>query len=252
MPVFRLTHKLIFPPAHYADPDGLLAVGGDLSPERLLLAYQQGIFPWYSANTPILWWSPDPRLVLFPDELKVSKSLQRVLKKGVFKVTVDRAFLDVIKHCAAVKREYGEGTWIVPEMVEAYHLLHQFGFAHSVESWQEGQLVGGLYGVALGRVFFGESMFTEKSDASKVALVHLVQTAPAVAFRTDRLPGHHGPPQTFRRARDFAKGIPRAPRRGHRRTRPPRSLARFSRSPPRFCIDSILPPGNNSFKLARL
>ncbi len=175
MPVFRLTHKLIFPPAHHADPDGLLAVGGDLSPERLLLAYQQGIFPWYSANMPILWWSPDPRLVLFPDELKVSKSLHRALKKGVFKVTADRAFLEVIRHCAAVKREYGEGTWIVPEMVEAYHSLHRLGYAHSVESWQEGELVGGLYGVAMGHVFFGESMFTEKTDASKVALVHLVR-----------------------------------------------------------------------------
>jgi leucyl/phenylalanyl-tRNA---protein transferase len=175
MPVFRLTNELIFPPPHYADPDGLLAVGGDLSSERLLLAYQQGIFPWYSATTPILWWSPDPRLVLFPDDLKVSKSLQRVLKKGLFKVTMDRAFLEVIRRCAGTKREYGEGTWIVPEMVEAYYLLYQLGYAHSVESWHAGELVGGLYGVAMGRIFYGESMFTEKTDASKVALVRLVQ-----------------------------------------------------------------------------
>jgi leucyl/phenylalanyl-tRNA--protein transferase len=175
MPVFRLTQELAFPPPHYAEPDGLLAVGGELSSERLLLAYQQGIFPWYSSETPPLWWSPDPRLVLFPEELKVSKSLQRVLKKNAFRVTFDQAFLDVIQRCALVRRGYGEGTWILPEMVNAYHLLHQLGYAHSVESWQEGELVGGLYGVAIGRVFFGESMFTQKTDASKVALVRLVQ-----------------------------------------------------------------------------
>jgi leucyl/phenylalanyl-tRNA--protein transferase len=175
MPVFRLTQELIFPPPHYADPDGLLAVGGDLSPERLLLAYRQGIFPWYSEETPPLWWSPNPRLVLFPNEFKVSKSLQRVLKKNLFEVTLDRAFLEVIRHCAAARREHGEGTWIVPEMADAYHLLHRLGYAHSVESWQEGELVGGLYGVAMGRIFFGESMFTGKTDASKVALVRLVQ-----------------------------------------------------------------------------
>ena len=175
MPVFRLSQELGFPPPHYADPDGLLAVGGDLSPKRLLLAYRQGIFPWYSQDTPPLWWSPDPRLVLFPNEFKVSKSLQRVLKKDLFKVTLDRAFLEVIRRCAAVRREHGGGTWIVPEMVHAYHLLHRLGYAHSVESWQGGELVGGLYGVAMGRIFFGESMFTEKTDASKVALVRLVQ-----------------------------------------------------------------------------
>jgi leucyl/phenylalanyl-tRNA---protein transferase len=175
MTVFRLTEKLIFPPASYADPDGLLAVGGDLSPERLLLAYRQGIFPWYSTNTAILWWSPDPRLVLFPSELKVSKSLHRVLRKGVFKVTIDQAFPEVIQRCAAARRRDGEGTWIVPEMVAAYYLLHRLGTAHSVETWHEGELVGGLYGVAMGQVFFGESMFSERTDASKVALVNLVQ-----------------------------------------------------------------------------
>ena len=175
MPVFHLTQKLGFPPAHYADPDGLLAVGGDLSPERLLLAYQQGIFPWYSGETPPLWWSPDPRLVLFLNELKVSKSLQRVLKRDFFRVTLDKAFLEVIQNCAEVGRRCGEGTWILPEMIEAYHLLHRLGHAHSVECWLEGELVGGLYGVAIGRVFFGESMFTRRTDASKVALVHLVR-----------------------------------------------------------------------------
>ncbi len=175
MPVFRLTHRLVFPPADYADPDGLLAVGGDLSPERLLLAYQQGIFPWYSQHTPPLWWSPDPRLVLFPDEIRISTSLHRVIKRNRFRVTMDEAFLEVIQCCAAAKRKEGEGTWILPEMVEAYHRLHRLGCAHSVESWEGGELVGGLYGVVLGRVFFGESMFARRTDASKVAFVHLVQ-----------------------------------------------------------------------------
>jgi leucyl/phenylalanyl-tRNA--protein transferase len=175
MPVFRLTKAFLFPPCHYAEPDGLLAIGGDLSPERLLLAYRLGIFPWYSEHTPILWWSPDPRLVLFPQELKIAKSLQRVIKKNLFKVTIDRAFRDVIMQCAEVRRNHGEGTWIVPEMLDAYCLLHRLGYAHSVESWYQGELVGGLYGVALGKVFFGESMFTKRTDASKVALVYLVR-----------------------------------------------------------------------------
>jgi len=175
MPVFRLTKAILFPPCHYAEPDGLLAIGGDLSVERLLQAYSLGIFPWYSEDTPILWWSPDPRLVLFPKELRIAKSLKRVLKKGIFQVTMDRAFREVMERCAMVRRGKGEGTWIMPEMIEAYCRLHQMGYAHSVESWYEGELVGGLYGVTLGRIFFGESMFTEKTDASKVAFVHLVQ-----------------------------------------------------------------------------
>jgi leucyl/phenylalanyl-tRNA--protein transferase len=174
MPVFRLTETLRFPPCHYSEPDGLLAVGGDLSPERLLLAYRLGIFPWYGEDTPILWWSPDPRLVLFPDQLKISRSLQRTLKKGVFEVTCDRAFDQVIHQCAEVRERQGEGTWLVPEMIEAYRDLHRQGHAHSVESWVDGELVGGLYGVALGQVFFGESMFTLRSDASKAAFVRLV------------------------------------------------------------------------------
>jgi len=175
MPVFRLTDALNFPPISLAEPDGLLAVGGDLSPERLLLAYRLGIFPWYSEHTPILWWSPDPRLVLFPGELKVSKSLLRVIGKSVFTVTFDRAFAEVVKRCAEVRRKRGEGTWIVPEMVDAYLRLHGLGYAHSVESWHQGELVGGLYGVILGKIFYGESMFTQKTDASKVAFVHLVE-----------------------------------------------------------------------------
>ena len=174
MPIFRLTEQLRFPPPDYADPDGLLAVGGDLSPERLLLAYGMGIFPWYGEETPILWWSPHPRLVLFPEELKVSRSLQRVIRKGTFQVTVDSAFPDVIAECAQVRLKNHEGTWIVPEMSAAYCRLHELGYAHSVETWRQGELVGGLYGVALGSVFYGESMFTKRSDASKVALVHLV------------------------------------------------------------------------------
>jgi leucyl/phenylalanyl-tRNA--protein transferase len=175
MPVFLLSDELVFPPTDYAEPDGLLAVGGDLSPQRLLLAYRLGIFPWYSANTPVLWWSPNPRLVLFPSEVKIAKSLERVLRKELFKVTFDRAFLQVVERCATMPRKHGDGTWIVPEMIEAYHHLHRLGYAHSVESWYDGELVGGLYGIGMGRVFFGESMFMKKTDASKVAFVHLVR-----------------------------------------------------------------------------
>lgn len=175
MPVYRLAKPLVFPSPSLAEPDGLLAVGGDLSPQRLILAYRRGIFPWYSKNTPILWWSPDPRMVLVPQELTVGRSLVRVLKKSLFRVTFDCAFRQVVESCAAVPRNYGEGTWIVPEMMDAYEELHRMGYAHSVEAWHDGNLVGGLYGVALGRAFFGESMFTLMADASKVALVHLVR-----------------------------------------------------------------------------
>jgi leucyl/phenylalanyl-tRNA---protein transferase len=175
MPLFRLTDDLVFPPPYYAEPDGLLAIGGDLSPERLLLAYRMGIFPWYSSDMPILWWSPDPRLVLFPGELKISKSLRKVLRKRVFEVTFDRDFRAVIERCAELRREQGDTTWIVPEMKEAYDRIHRLGYAHSVECRHDGDLVGGLYGVALGRIFYGESMFTEQTDASKVAFVHLVR-----------------------------------------------------------------------------
>ncbi len=174
MPVYRLTEELIFPHPSHADSGGLLAVGGDLSPERLILAYATGIFPWFSEENPILWWSPDPRLVLFPDELKISHSLKRVLKKGAFSVTVDRAFSRVIRACAEVRTGVGEETWITAEMVDAYVRLFELGYAHSIESWQDGELAGGLYGVALGRAFFGESMFMRRTDASKVAFVHLV------------------------------------------------------------------------------
>jgi len=165
-----------FPPlaAALAEPNGLLAAGGDLSPDRLLLAYRRGIFPWYSAGQPILWWSPDPRMVLYVDELRVSRSLAKRLRAGVFEVRIDSAFSEVIEACADFPRAGQRGTWITAEIVAAYCELHRRGFAHSVEAWRDGQLVGGLYGLALGRVFFGESMFARESDASKIALVHLV------------------------------------------------------------------------------
>jgi leucyl/phenylalanyl-tRNA--protein transferase len=174
MPVYNLPDELIFPPPLLASKEGLLAVGGDLSLKRLLLAYRLGIFPWYSEGEPILWWSPDPRLVLYPDELKVSRSLNKVIRKAIFKVTMDCAFEKVITECARVRVENQEGTWIVSEMVQAYCRLHEAGYAHSVETWMNGRLAGGLYGVSLGKCFFGESMFTRITNASKVALVALV------------------------------------------------------------------------------
>ena len=176
MPIFRLVDEPIFPPPDYADPSGLLAVGGDLSKERLLEAYRLGIFPWYSDDQPILWWSPDPRLVLDLKDFIISRSLRKTLKKGVFQVTFDRAFETVIQACAAVPRAAQNGTWITEEMQEAYIDLHGLGYAHSVESWFGGKLAGGLYGVSLGKAFFGESMFHLKTDASKVALATLVET----------------------------------------------------------------------------
>jgi leucyl/phenylalanyl-tRNA---protein transferase len=175
MPIFRLLDEPIFPPPDYADPSGLLAVGGDLSSERLLEAYRLGIFPWYSDDQPILWWSPDPRFVLHLEEFHVSRSLRRKLNQGTFQVTADRAFDEVIAGCAAVPRPGQNGTWITAEMREAYNELHGLGYAHSVETWFEGKLVGGIYGVSLGKAFFGESMFHRKTNASKVALTALVE-----------------------------------------------------------------------------
>lgn len=175
MPVYHLIDEAIFPPPCHADPNGLLAVGGDLSPERLLLAYASGIFPWYDSNDPLLWWSPDPRCILEPKELRVSRRLHKTLRKGIFDVTIDRAFPQVINSCAKVRLENGVGTWLNDEMISAYCRLHDMGFAHSVESWHKGTLAGGLYGVSLGRCFFGESMFSLVSDASKVAFSCLVR-----------------------------------------------------------------------------
>jgi leucyl/phenylalanyl-tRNA--protein transferase len=181
MPVYLLSEEIAFPSPQLAE-EGLLAVGGDLSRKRLLLAYRMGIFPWYSKYEPILWWSPDPRLVLYPGELRVSKSLQKTIKKDLFKVTMDQAFEVVINACAHSRTSADEGTWIVEEMVDAYCDLHESGFAHSVEAWQEDRLAGGLYGVSLGRCFFGESMFTHISNASKVAFVALVKHLQALNF----------------------------------------------------------------------
>ena len=175
MTVFRLTDRLQFPPVHLAEPSGLLAVGGDLSPDRLVLAYSLGIFPWYEDGLPILWHSPDPRMALAPDDLHVSRSLARTLKRARFEVRLDTAFEQVVRACATSKRPGQEGTWITAEMQEAYGRLFELGYAHSAEAWQGGELVGGLYGVSLGRCFFGESMFKLRSDASKVAFVTLLR-----------------------------------------------------------------------------
>jgi leucyl/phenylalanyl-tRNA--protein transferase len=182
LPVYLLSDDLVFPSPQLAPKEGLLAVGGDLSRERLLLAYRKGIFPWYSRYEPILWWSPDPRLVLYPAELNVSKSLQKTIKKGLFRVTMDQAFEAVIHACAHSRTSADEGTWIVEEMIDAYCILHESGYAHSVEAWQDDRLAGGLYGVSLGRCFFGESMFTHISNASKVAFVALIKHLQALNF----------------------------------------------------------------------
>ncbi len=176
MPVFILSEKLKFPPPHFAEKEGLLAVGGDLTADRLLLAYRQGIFPWYSGDEPILWWSPDPRLILYPKDLNISKSLNKILRKKMFDITMDRAFERVIRACSNVRIEKGEGTWITDEMLDAYCRLHKMGYAHSVEAWQGETLCGGLYGVSLGKSFFGESMFVKVSNASKAAFVFLVES----------------------------------------------------------------------------
>jgi len=172
-----------FPHPSQAGPDGLLAVGGDLTPGRLLAAYKRGIFPWYGPGSPILWWSPDPRLVLFPEHLHIPRSLRRVINAGRFIITSDQAFETVIELCSRIHRPGGYGTWLVPEMISAYIRLHRLGFAHSVEAWHQGRLAGGIYGVALGGVFFGESMFYRIPDASKTALVYLCRFLHHRGFR---------------------------------------------------------------------
>lgn len=174
MPVFSLEKKLYFPPVKFAEPDGLLAIGGDLSPQRLLLAYKEGIFPWYE-GIHILWWCPDPRFVLFPDELKVSRSMQSLLKKEIFEFTINKDFRSVIRRCKKVNRPGQHGTWITDEVEKAYTRFHELGYAVSAEAWQDGKLAGGLYGVIIGKVFFGESMFSDVTNASKYAFIKFVQ-----------------------------------------------------------------------------
>ena len=182
MTIYRLDARLVFPPPSEAEPSGLLAVGGDLSSARLLAAYGAGIFPWYEDPQPILWFSPDPRWLLLPTELRVSRRLARTLRQDKFEVTLDRAFGRVIRGCASARRAGAPGTWITPAMLEAYQELFALGFAHSAEAWQTGELVGGVYGVSLGGAFFGESMFTLRADASKVALVTLIRQLAAWGF----------------------------------------------------------------------
>lgn len=171
MPIYSLSDDLIFPHPSLSREDGLLAVYGDLSSERLLLAYSNGIFPWFSEDEPILWWSPDPRFILYPKDVKISHSMKKVLKNNTYKITFDTCFRDVIYNCGNTRKE--KGTWITNEMIEAYCKLHELGFAHSVETWYEDKLAGGLYGIIMGKCFFGESMFSTMSNSSKAAFITL-------------------------------------------------------------------------------
>jgi leucyl/phenylalanyl-tRNA--protein transferase len=182
MPVYRLDDRLQFPPVHLAE-DGLLALGGDLRPERLLLGYTQGIFPWYAENLPILWHSPDPRMVMTTEDLAVQRSLRKAIRKRPYELRMDTAFARVLEGCASVPRPGQNGTWLIPEMVDAYTRLHELGFAHSIEAWQGETLAGGLYGVSLGGAFFGESMFARAPDASKIAFVAAVRQLDAWGIR---------------------------------------------------------------------
>lgn len=184
MPIFWLSEQnIVFPDPELADPQGVLAIGGDLSPERLLQAYKMGIFPWFSPGDPILWWSPDPRFVLFPDELKVARSMRPYFNQRKFDITYDQQFETVMRKCALQYRPGQGGTWITKGMVKGYTRLHEMGYAHSVEVLKQGQLVGGLYGIALGKVFFGESMFAEVSNASKFGFISLVHRLKERGFR---------------------------------------------------------------------
>jgi len=182
MPIFRLSEKISFPPPHLAEPEGLLAVGGDLSEKRILLAYQMGIFPWFAEDEPILWWSPDPRLLLYPADIYISKRLKRTIRQKTFKITCDTDFHGVISACASVRVNKFQGTWIGKEMIDAYCRLFDSGYAHSVEVWQDQSLAGGLYGLSLGGSFFGESMFSLVSNTSKIALAALCCFLEALSF----------------------------------------------------------------------
>ena len=184
-------YDLSFPPVETATPEGLLAYGGDLSPNRLLLAYKSGIFPWYNSSDPILWWSPNPRLVLFLDEFILRKSLKKRMKH--FEIRYNTAFAEVMKECGTIERDGQKGSWIIPEVIEAYSVLHDMGYAHSIEAWQDGQLVGGLYGVMIGKMFYGESMFAKVSDASKVAFATFIEKlkADGVTMIDCQIPSPH-------------------------------------------------------------
>lgn len=177
MPLYQLSDEIIFPPPQLALEDGLLAIGGDLRPERIIKAYSMGIFPWYGIDSPILWWSPNPRMLLIPDQFKLRKSLRNTLNKKLFELRFDTQFEEVIRQCAKVRRKGQDETWITEEMLKAYIQLHHMGLCHSVETYYKDELVGGLYGISLGKAFFGESMFHTKADASKVALYSLVEKA---------------------------------------------------------------------------
>jgi leucyl/phenylalanyl-tRNA--protein transferase len=174
MSSFILSKDMVFPPPESAGSDGLLAIGGDLSMERLLLAYKQGIFPWYNEDEPIAWWFPNPRFVLFPGELKISRSMRTIINNGQFEFTIDKSFDEVINNCSNVIRKDQPGTWLSPDLIKAYTHLHTQGYAHSAEAWHKGELVGGLYGVLIGKIFFGESMFSKKNNASKFAFIKYV------------------------------------------------------------------------------
>lgn len=179
MPIYQLTDEIVFPHPSLAEEDGVLAIGGDLSLERLLLAYENGIFPWYNEGEPIIWHAPNPRFVLFPEKLKVSKSMRQLINSQKYNITLNQSFEEVIKQCGLIKRKYQDDTWITNEMEKAYINLHNYGYAHSVEVWNENnELVGGLYGVNLGTVFYGESMFHKESNTSKLALISLIQQFP--------------------------------------------------------------------------
>ena len=195
MPIFALNEKIEFPPVGLAERNGILAVGGDLSPQRLLLAYSLGIFPWYGSGEPLLWWSPDPRCVLFPENLHVSKRMERKLRSGNFILRSDTCFREVITSCAGIKRKHEKGTWINPDIISAYCRLHDLGWAHSIEAFIPDdspapgtgdtpvlQVAGGLYGISLGRCFFGESMFSSVSDASKAAFISMVRALGALGI----------------------------------------------------------------------
>jgi len=182
MPIYQLPKQLVFPNPNLADESGILAIGGDLSPKRLLLAYQNGIFPWFNEQDPILWWSPDPRMVLFPSQLVIAKSMRSIFNQKKFRISVNENFRAVMQNCGQMPRQGQNGTWISPQMLDAYQNLHELGFAHSVEAWQNNELVGGLYGIILGKCFFGESMFSNVTNASKAAFITLIKNLEAQGF----------------------------------------------------------------------